>query len=70
MRTLNSYVPVIVGLWSTDGDLDRARQRLSAAGATNTVVSFAECVDLLEGIVAPKESQSTAALSQLDPARP
>jgi hypothetical protein len=46
-------VPVFVGLWSAAGDLDRARQRLAAAGATRTVITFAECFALLEAAVAP-----------------
>jgi predicted PurR-regulated permease PerM len=52
MRMNNSEVPVFVGLWSAVGDLDRARQRLAAAGATRTVVTFAECFALLEADVA------------------
>jgi hypothetical protein len=51
MRINNSEVPVFVGLWSAVGDLDRARQRLAAAGATRTVVTFAECFALLEADV-------------------
>jgi predicted PurR-regulated permease PerM len=52
MRMNNSEVPVFVGLWNAAGDLDRARQRLAAAGATRTVVTFAECFALLEADVA------------------
>jgi hypothetical protein len=54
MRTGNSDVPVFVGLWNGVGDLDRARQRLTAAGATQTVVTFAECFALLEEAIAPQ----------------
>jgi hypothetical protein len=69
-RATNAHLPLIAGLWRARGDLDRARQRLAAAGATNTIISFAECIDLLEGLVGPKESPAPAALSRLDPARP
>jgi hypothetical protein len=48
MRTNDSEIPVFVGLWNAAGDLDRARQRLAAAGATRTVITFAECFALLE----------------------
>ncbi len=48
MRKGDSDVTIIVGLWCAAGDLDRARQRLAAAGATRTVSSFAECFALLE----------------------
>lgn len=48
LRAGNASVPVFVGLWSAAGDLDRARQRLEAAGATRTVTSFAECLTLLD----------------------
>jgi predicted PurR-regulated permease PerM len=51
MRVGNGDVPVFVGLWNTGGDLDRARQRLTAAGATQTVVTFAECFVLLEALL-------------------
>jgi len=54
MRMENGDIPVFVGLWNGVGDLDRARQRLSAAGATQTVVTFAECFALLEAAIAPQ----------------
>jgi predicted PurR-regulated permease PerM len=54
MRMENSDVPVFVGLWNAVGDLDRARQRLTAAGATQTVITFAECFALLEAAIAPQ----------------
>jgi predicted PurR-regulated permease PerM len=57
MRTGSNDVPVFVGLWNTAGDLDRARQRLTAAGATQTVVTFAECFALLEAAIAPRVFQ-------------
>jgi hypothetical protein len=41
-------VPILVGLWSAVGDVERARQRLEAVGATQVCTSFAECVALLE----------------------
>jgi predicted PurR-regulated permease PerM len=53
MRMSHNDVPVFVGLWNAAGDLDRARQRLAAAGATRTVITFAECFALLEAAVAP-----------------
>jgi hypothetical protein len=50
MRAINgTAVPLIVGLWNAAGDLDRARQRLEAAGATRVVTSFAGCLSMLEG---------------------
>jgi hypothetical protein len=48
VRANGGGVPVIVGLWNAEGDLDRARQRLASAGATRIVTSFAECISLLE----------------------
>jgi predicted PurR-regulated permease PerM len=57
MRMRNSDIPVFVGLWNGVGDLDRARQRLTAAGATQTVVTFAECFALLEAAIAPPNSR-------------
>jgi predicted PurR-regulated permease PerM len=57
MRKDGNDVTVIVGLWCAEGDLDRSRQRLAAAGATRTVSSFAECFALLEG---PTPAAATA----------
>jgi hypothetical protein len=41
-------VPILVGLWSADGDIARSRQRLESAGADEICTSFAECAALLE----------------------
>jgi hypothetical protein len=49
IRKDNNDVMVIVGLWCAAGELDRPRQRLAAAGASRTVISFTECFALLEG---------------------
>jgi hypothetical protein len=67
MRTGDSSVPVLVGLWSAAGDLDRARQRLSSAGATRVVTTFAECFAEMESLmldsarVAPATAATAAA---------
>ena len=60
IRMSNAEVPVFVGLWNATGDLDRARQRLAAAGASRTVVNFAECFALLEAAVAAAEAPEQA----------
>jgi predicted PurR-regulated permease PerM len=57
MRATDKEVSIIVGLWRAGGDLERARQRLGSAGATQTVVTFADCFALLD----------TAAASPLAP---
>jgi hypothetical protein len=67
VRVGNSEVPVFVGLWNAAGDLDRARQRLTAAGATRTVVTFAECFALLETLVVPGASPEPEELPELGP---
>ena len=41
-------VPIIVGLWNASGDLQGARPRLESAGATQVVISFADCLAALE----------------------
>jgi hypothetical protein len=46
-----SDVSVLVGLWSAAGDLDRARQRLEAAGVDHVVTTFSECFVLLEAAI-------------------
>jgi predicted PurR-regulated permease PerM len=73
MRMGHSDVPVVVGLWSAEGDLDRARQRLATAGATQVITTFAECFAQLEatlgapgygGEAPPPESQSDAHIAE------
>jgi len=56
-------VPLLVGLWDTDGDLTKPRQRLATAGAADVVVTFADCVVALQSLAAP------VAPSSLDAAR-
>jgi predicted PurR-regulated permease PerM len=63
MRVQNSQIPLFVGLWSPVGDLDRARQRLAAAGATQTVVTFAECLLQVETAMAPRIVQEPQPLA-------
>ncbi|MBS0416296.1 MAG: AI-2E family transporter [Proteobacteria bacterium] len=64
LRKDNTGVPVIVGLWSAAGELDRSRQRLAAAGATRTVITFAECFALLEGSLSPDVAARVAPVSE------
>ena len=45
---VGAKVPIVVGLWRAEGDLERARQRLSSAGATRTVTTFVDCLLALE----------------------
>jgi hypothetical protein len=52
MRIGDATTPLLVGLWMADGDIDRARQRLGAAGATRTVLTFADCLEQLETALA------------------
>jgi len=70
IRAVTSRMPIFVGLWGGVGDLERAQQRLTTAGSTYTVTSFAECFDLVEGVVGPRESPAAELEKQLDPARP
>jgi predicted PurR-regulated permease PerM len=63
VRMKTSDLPVFVGLWNAVGDLDRARQRLTTAGATRTVVTFAECFALLESTITPPILQAPERLT-------
>ena len=53
VRGQAEQLPILVGLWDPDGDLQKPRQRLEAAGAGGVVVSFAECVSALEALPTP-----------------
>ena len=61
-------LPLIVGLWDPEGDLQKPRQRLEAAGAGHLVVSFADCVDTLEALVTPAVAQQRSATPPRSPA--
>ena len=55
-------MPLVVGLWDPENDLEKPRQRLAAAGAGRVVVTFAECVAAVEALApspeVPRSSQS------------
>jgi predicted PurR-regulated permease PerM len=53
-------VPIVVGLWNAHGDLQTTRPRLEGVGATKVVTSFADCLTVLNGIVAEAEAPSVA----------
>lgn len=50
-RSQYGPVPVIVGLWNAQGDLQKSWQRLEPAGATRIVTSFSACAGLLQSIL-------------------
>ena len=60
-------VPLMVGLWDPENDLQKPRQRLEAAGAGQVVVSFADCVDGLEVLVTPAAARRLAETSRRSP---
>jgi predicted PurR-regulated permease PerM len=53
VRAQTQELPIVVGLWDPDGDLQKPRERLEAAGAGQLVVRFAECVTALEALLTP-----------------
>jgi len=63
-------IPLMVGLWDPENDLQKPRQRLAAAGAGHVVVTFAECVAALEALAPvplvehPPETPRSSALLQ------
>jgi predicted PurR-regulated permease PerM len=68
VRNRARELPLMVGLWDPDSDLEKPRQRLEAAGAGYVVVSFAECVDALEALVTPAVRKGPAASASRSPA--
>ena len=48
IRARAEAVPVIVGLWGLDQDLDRARQRLGAVGVSHVETRVEDCVERIE----------------------
>jgi predicted PurR-regulated permease PerM len=69
IRMHSTAVPLVVGLWNAAGDLAHVRQRLTSAGATHTVVTFAECSALLEGVVLAEKSAEAGKVPELGHAR-
>ena len=43
-------LPVLVGLWKDQADLQRARERLSSAGAYGVLTTFADCLAAIRNI--------------------
>jgi predicted PurR-regulated permease PerM len=68
VRNRARELPLIVGLWDPDSDLQKPRQRLEAAGAGNVVVSFAECVDSLEALATTAVPKGPVASASRSPA--
>lgn len=65
IRLARNDMPVYVGLWNAAGELERARQRLAAAGATLTVLSFNECLTLLDAALAADAAPQGAPVAGL-----
>jgi len=59
VRAGNDSVPVLVGLWNANGDLERARQRLESVSGTRVITSFAECFALLEQTASATDSPAS-----------
>ena len=53
LRTRFPDVPIVVGLWDAQGDLQKATDRLSAVGAAKVVRSAAEAVEELSRLRQP-----------------
>ena len=68
VRSRARELPLMVGLWDPDSDLQKPRQRLEAAGAGYVVVTFAECVDALEALATPAVPKGPAASASRSPA--
>ena len=51
VRNRAKQLPLVVGLWDPENDLEKPRQRLGAAGAGQVVVTFSECVMALEALL-------------------
>ena len=60
VRARAKEIPLLVGLWDPESDLEKPRQRLAAAGAGRVVVTFAECLAALEALAPPPEVPAPA----------
>jgi predicted PurR-regulated permease PerM len=59
IRARVSHLPVIVGLWGQDRDLDRAAQRLESAGVSRLETRVGSCVEELERLRrTPRQSRT------------
>jgi predicted PurR-regulated permease PerM len=50
LRTSSASLPVFVGLWKDQADLQRAQERLESAGANSVVISFADCLVAIRSV--------------------
>jgi predicted PurR-regulated permease PerM len=61
IRVLDDRLPVIVGLWGLDHDLERAAQRLASAGMSRLETRVGGCVEEIERLRRTPEPAQTAA---------
>jgi hypothetical protein len=50
IRTHYAEVPLLVGLWQAQGDLQKTSQRLEPVGCTRLVTSFSACLSQLQSL--------------------
>lgn len=53
LRTRFPHIPIIVGLWNAQGEIERSKEKLENAGANETVISLAEALQHIKQIVQP-----------------
>jgi predicted PurR-regulated permease PerM/methylmalonyl-CoA mutase cobalamin-binding subunit len=72
LRSRGVKVPVIVGLWDAQGDVQSATQRLASAGASRVVTSFAAATEeighlmqaVIQGVQKPDATEAVEERSQ------
>jgi hypothetical protein len=60
VRARAREIPLMVGLWDPENELEKPRQRLAAAGAGHVVVTFAESLAALETLAPAPEIPRSA----------
>ncbi len=68
LRTASASLPVFVGLWKDQADLQRAQERLESAGANTIVTSFADCLTAIRSVTV--ETAATVASRELPVEQP
>jgi len=65
IRAQSESVPIIVGLWGLDHDLDRANQRLASAGMSRLETRVGACVEAIERLRHPPGPARTVTPSKV-----
>lgn len=58
LRTRFPDLPILVGLWNAEGNLEKAKERLETAGTNKVVTTFAQGMEQLQPLLMGVKKQA------------